>query len=145
MVNLYRVSVSSQNLVKLMIQLGNYVNGVVSYDDMWYVIVLDDELAQIREILLSFNTVAILITEKEIDQLMQTTQMNICAAIQSGKIIYPGRKHQHVWDDLCKKAGIVEKTCFKIATEVVANGAFNAFVYVVLGATRVYPPLLNIP
>lgn len=145
MVNLYRVSVSSHNLLKLMIQLGNYVNGVVSYGDMWYIIVLDDELAQIREILLSFNTVAISITEEEIDQLMQTTPMNICTAIQSGKIIYPGRKHQHVWDDLCKKAGFVDKTYLKKATDVVANGAFNALVYFVLGATRVYPPLLNIP
>jgi hypothetical protein len=128
-----------------MIQLGNYVNGVVSYGDMWYVIVLGSELPQITRILLEFQTVSIPITQEDIDQLMQTTPMNICTAIQLGKIIYPGRKHQHVWDDLCKKAGIVDKTYFKIATDVVANGAFNAFVYVVLGATRVYPPLLNIP
>lgn len=135
MANLYCVSVSSQDLLRLMIQLGNYVNGVVSNGDMWYVIVMGDDLLQIREILLSLYTVAIPFTKEEFDLLMQTTPMNIRTAIQSRQITYPGMKHRHVWDDLCKKAGIVNKTYLEIATDAVANVAFNTFAYAVLGAT----------
>jgi hypothetical protein len=144
MVNLYRVSVSSTNLVNLLIRLGNHVNGLVSYVDMWYVIVLGSELAQIREILLEFQTVAISITQEDIDLLMQTTQMNICTAIQLGQITRPGRKHQHVWDDLCKKAGIVDKTYHEMATDAIINSAHNAVLHFLWAATKICPPLLGI-
>lgn len=118
----------------LLIALGNYVQGFLAGNDgfTFYIIIPDDITPDICEILLTHHTIASPMTE-QVEQLKDSTPMALRFAIQNGHLKHPGRKYQHLWEAVCKKAEVVEMTYAQQA----ANAALTVGLYALLGAVKV--------
>jgi hypothetical protein len=118
--------------LKFLITLGDHVKGFYAGDDDTFYIVLPDDITpEIRRILGS--AIALRITPEQAERLEGNTPMNLRHAIKNGNLKHPGWKYQHLWDAVCKKAGIVELSY----AQQVANVGLTVGLYVLLGAVKV--------
>jgi hypothetical protein len=125
-----RVVIHAENAIRLFISLGNDATHLVGTGIFWYVIIPHEITLQISAILSQYNTVSIETTEDELKAMMEATPMALANAIHTGQIVHPGRKYQHVWEAVCKSAGIVEVPLSTIAQHALANGVQKATVAV---------------
>jgi hypothetical protein len=115
----------------LFIALGNYAQKFLAGNGLIYIVIPYEITPDIRAILLTHHTIASPITD-EIQKLEDSTPMTLRLAIQHGRLKHPGWKYQHLWDAVCKKAGIVELPY----AQQVANVALTVGLYALLGAVK---------
>lgn len=127
------VNCTSSKFFPLLITLGNHVQKFLAGDnDMYYIILPDEITPDISAILLTHCTIASPMTE-QVKNLEGNTPINLRYAIQKGELSHPGWGYQHLWEAVCKKAGIVELTY----AQQVANVALTAALYTLWGAGKV--------
>jgi hypothetical protein len=119
---------------KVLTALGNHVQEVLAGDDgMLYLVLPDNITPDISRILSSHLAIALRTTQERVEELRMNTSMNLRNAIQNERLRHPGRMYQHLWEAVCKQAGIVELTY----TQRAANAALTVGLYALLGVVNV--------